>query len=497
MTALYQQIARNQTALIGEHGTTSYAQLLEQAGETARWLEQQNIQVLALLADNSPGWLLVDLACQMAGVCFLPLPHFFSNAQIRHCLKQTGCRHVLSDDKTRLAAFLQTGEKLTQEISGFSLLYMQMKNGTSRLPEGTAKITFTSGSTGEPKGVCLNNHSQQQVAQALDDALAGHQGSHLCLLPLSTLLENVAGAYRALLADCPIHLPSASTLGFNGASVDMVRLTSCIDSTQPATLILVPELLGLLNRACRQGWHAPRSLRFVAVGGARVSPQLLLEAQCHGLPVYEGYGLSECCSVVSLNTPGSNRPGTAGRLLSHQHACIEEGQIKISGNCFLGYVNQPQSWYPQSVPTGDLGWLDHDGFLHTKGRAKNLIISSFGRNINPEWLESELLACDAIQQAAVFGDREAFCSALLYCAPATDDSTINHLLQQLNKTLPEYARIQQWRRLPAPMTADNKLVTGNGRPRRQAIARHYQHFLDDIYHVKAHNDNEVQHHDIL
>src|SRR3546814_875250 len=144
---------------------------------------------------------------------------------------------------------------------------------------------------------------------------------------------------------------------------------------------------------------APEGLRLAAVGGAAVGRTLLKQAHALGVPAYEGYGLSEGASVQTLNLPRANRPGSAGSALPHAHLRIApDGEIEISGSVFAGYLGQtdvPLEWWP----TGDLGHLDDDGFLHVHGRKKHILITGFGRNVSPEWVETEIRAEPQILQA--------------------------------------------------------------------------------------------------
>jgi long-subunit acyl-CoA synthetase (AMP-forming) len=169
-------------------------------------------------------------------------------------------------------------------------------------------------------------------------------------------------------------------------------------------------------------------------------------------------------------------------LLPHLKLQVVDGEIHIIGNSFLGYLNEPDSWYADSVATGDLGYIDDKGFIQLHGRRKNLLISSFGRNINPEWVESEILAHPLIQQCIVVGDAKPYCSALIYADPARINyHEIQQWLDQANRTLPDYAQVQTWLRLNAPMSQANKLLTENGRPRREAIAAHYSPAIEQLY----------------
>lgn len=376
-----------------------------------------------------------------------------------------------------------------QEFGAYRIIRRSM-SASAHLPEGTAKITFTSGSTGAPKGVCLSLEQQIRIAGAIAESVPANAIRHLCVLPLSTLLENVAGVYAPLLKTGEIVIPPLANLGFSGSALTQPeRLLHAISQLRPHSMILLPELLLFLVGAVKQGWRPPEELEFLAVGGARVSPLLLQQAEALGLPVYEGYGLSECASVVSLNRPTAAQPGSVGKPLPHVRVSIEEGEVVVSGNPFLGYVGEPASWYPKAINTGDLGYIDDAGFLHLHGRKKNLLISSFGRNISPEWVESELLAGPLIAQAIVVGDAQPYCAALIHARrPDIQDKDIQIWIDSINQRLPDYARVRYWARLEKSLAAVSGLLTENGRPRRVAIQAH---FADEIASLFASSQQQV------
>lgn len=451
----------------------------------AELLRREGLVVVALHMDNRPDWIVIDLACQMAAACLVPLPTFFSSEQLGHVLGSIPVDAVFTDRPDELAPLcagrVRAGPDLS--IGDCTLLRLEPSAPTGALPENCGKVTFTSGSTGRPKGVCLDNRQLWDQAEALVAATGLERPRHLCLLPLSTLLENVAGVYAPLLAGGEILVPSLAEIGFEGSSsLNPSRLLGLLSRQQPHSIILTPQILKLLVSAAGEGWLPPATLCFVAVGGARVPPSLLEAAQACGIPAFEGYGLSECASVVSLNVPGSNRPGSCGRPLPHVRVDSVDGEILVSGNAMLGYAGEPGSWGQQQIATGDLGFLDDDGYLHIDGRKKNLLISSYGRNIAPEWVESEALADGALAECLVFGDAQPWCVALLTPRdPAAGDHAIQQSIDRCNARLPDYARIRRWRRLAQPLAAWPDLSTGNGRPKRQAIAARYRQVIDALY----------------
>ena len=135
-----------------------------------------------------------------------------------------------------------------------------------------------------------------------------------------------------------------------------------------------------------------------------------------------------------------------------------------------------------AIYTGDLGRLDADGFLHIDGRRKQQLITSFGRNVAPEWPEAELLAGRAIAQAVVFGEsRPALCAVLVPRFAEATDAMLASDVEGANRRLPDYARIAAWIRADTPFHAGNGLATDNGRPRREAVLARYDARIDALY----------------
>jgi long-chain acyl-CoA synthetase len=424
---------------------------------------------VAILLENSPAWVILDLALVRLGCPSLPLPGFFTAAQRRHALDDAGA-----------AALVTAGESESDflNIAGVPLHVESLRSRAGTLPRGTAKVTYTSGSTGWPKGVCLSLDQMESVAASLVAVIgADYAGRHLPVLPLSILLENVAGLYVTVLAGGEYRVLSPSTLGLEQPfQPDIARLACAVAGQGATSLILPPELLrALLMVMVFTGARFPQ-LNFVAVGGSKVAPGLLSQAAGVGLPVYEGYGLSECASVVALNTPSSCKVGSVGRPLRHLSVQIAaDGEIIVGSRPFLGYANGAAREGP--VRTGDLGRLDAEGFLHIDGRRTNTIITTFGRNVAPEWVESELLAQPEIRQALVFGDGQAELGALIVpLTPTMAEEAVARAIDRANQALPAYARVGRWR-LRGPFDPAAGELTANGRPRRAAILNSHPDFI--------------------
>lgn len=462
-------------ALRGATQRYSYAQLLEVVEQRAAHLAAQPAGVLALALDNGPDALLWDLAALFSERPCIILPPFFSPLQRAHCLMQSQAS----------LALVEPGLEDELRSNGFSrgeTFWHRSALVDANLPPGTAKITYTSGSTGTPKGVCLDAGTMLRVSRELEAASRPTEPTqYLAILPIAVLLENL-GMYAALYAGATLTLLPSEQLGLGGSSsVDWKRLLGAIALSGAQSLILVPQLLLGLVTAIERGLMRPGPLKFVAVGGARVAPTLLQRAAAVGLPVFEGYGLSECASVVCLNRPGAVRPGSVGKPLPHvQVKLADDGEVLVSGSSLLGYLGElPHlgQWWP----TGDLGRFDEDGYLYLAGRKKNQFITSFGRNVNPEWIEAELTQNGVVLQAFVHGEGLHQNLALLWPVdPACSDQALEQAVRQCNEQLPDYAQVHRWKRLPEPFSSASGLLTANGRPRRAAILEHYRETLSEL-----------------
>ena len=455
--------------------------LLDAEGD---WLQASG-ERFGLLADNGLGWAIADLALHGRRLPCVPVPGYFTAAQIQHALDDAGVDCVVTDEPQRCRELLAGWR--TAGVSGRTGLAMFRRQLDARerraLPPGTAKVTYTSGSTGTPKGVCLGAGQIDAVARSLARATASLGiERHLCLLPLATLLENVAGIHAPLSVGATCVLPPARVTGMRYSGPDVARLLSTIATQRPESIVLVPELLRLLVTAAERGWHVPGSLKFVAVGGAAVSVDLLERAEDVGLPVFEGYGLSECASVVCLNTPAAHRRGSVGRPLPHARVRVaDDGQIMVSGVTLHGYLGDLPRHSGEEWATGDLGEVDEDGYLYVRGRLRNVFITSLGRNVSPEWVEREIAQQPGIRHVMVHGEARPYAVAIVSAMDGMDDEGVERGIAIANARLPDYARVRRWVRSPGPFTFENGLLTSNGRLRRGAIVARYGALLDALF----------------
>lgn len=458
----------------GQPAKITYSGLLSKVQHAAESLRAQKIKSLALRAENSVDWAIVDLAAMIANIVVIPIPTFFSASQVEHILSQSDVE-VLIGHWQDIPVFVQNESKAIYDtnikIVGYPL-YRTTTRGYVSYLEGTGKITFTSGSTGQPKGVCLSNEHLCRVASSLAQSVKGLTQSHLVLLPLSTLLENITGIYVPLLLGVTSTILSGERTGLLGSSqLDTHSFARVLDDIKPDSLVLTPALLLALIHVVKQQPSLATPLKFVAVGGARVSSQLINAAHTLGIPAFEGYGLSECGSVVCLNTPTGFKPGTCGRPLPHVKIEIaEDGELFVKGNNALGYLNEPFS--NEWLATGDLAQFDEQGFITLSGRKTNLIVTAYGRNVSPEWIESEALSILPETPLIVSGDSQQG-----LCAIVAESDNLETKFSVLNETLPDYAQIHTLLVISNPKAIVN-WHTANGKVKRVNVERYVAQILN-------------------
>lgn len=472
--------------------------------------------VIGIPGGNRVEWVVAQLAIWRAGLTAVPLPPFFSAAQRRHILADAGVTHILCAQGE--GAGEVNGAK---EAENLPTLPVVLSDGA---PEGgldlalcddAAQIIYTSGSTGTPKGVRLEAAQLGWSAAALALAIdARADDRYLSLLPLALLLETLCAVAVPLLVGGHVTLAPTVTAGFGGGAP--VGPAAAVAAARPTCMVLVPQLLAAWVADLEQGGApAPDSLRLVAVGGAAVPATLAARAWTLGIPVHEGYGLSECCSVVALNRPADRRAGTVGRPLPGLAVTIDAGEIVVTGPSVMsGYLRgtplpvlspfppsltrlsaRPRPLAPQPLAprppapsrtwrTGDLGTFDDEGRLTVHGRKDNLIITPWGRNISPEWVEAAIQGDPRVGLCLLSDGGEAGLAVLLVPSPlgapwflAAAPAAVAALVAAACADIPDYARPRrQHVAAPADIIGQG-LLTGNGRLRRRETAAAYRHLL--------------------
>ncbi len=461
----------------------NYLELHQEVERLAEFLVDRRV---GLLLENGVPWACADLALRRSEAVCVPMPGFFTGEQLAHLVRDASLDLVVTDQPERVLDFLEGAQVATLDIAGRSVwLFRRHRTGMggTGLPAGTAKITYTSGTTGTPKGVCLSGKAIESVAETLARTVGATPPDRaLSLLPLSTLLENIGGLYAPLWAGATAQLPTLAECGMAGSSgLQPGKLFDTLRRYDPTTVILVPQLLKVLTEGVAAGYPAPSSLRFAAVGGAPAAPALLGRARALGLPVYQGYGLSEAGSVVCLNLPHAEQAGSVGKPLPHVGVSVNgNGEVVVSGRLFLGYLGG-EPLVDDAWPTGDLGYLDQNGYLHLTGRRKTAYATAYGRNVSPEWVEGELMGHTLIAQAAVFGEARPFNVAVLVPRGSVSPEQMSAAVGAVNTRLPDYARIGACIVADEPFTPLNGMAKAGGALDRKAIAQRYRTHIEPLY----------------
>lgn len=452
-------------AFTDPRGALTRSGLLGDAARLAARLPRE-ARVVGLLLPNGREWAVAQLACVVSGRISVPLPTFFSTQQLSHVIRDAGVQIILAPD--------EGGAHVPEGIARSSVSVTGEGGAMPDVQEGFGTIIYTSGSTGHPKGV---HHGSGQVgwsAGALAAAIgAGAADSYLSVLPLSLLLESICAIFVPALVGGRTHFATALSDAVGRGEAG--GIAAAFAAHRPTTGVVVPELLRVwVAELLATGRRAPDSLRFIAAGGAAVPAETAAAAWQLGIPVHEGYGLSECCSVVAVNRPGARAAGTVGAPLAGLAISIRDGEILVDGPSVMdSYVGGPAAARPW--PTGDLGALDEEGHLVVFGRKDNLIVTALGRNVSPEWVEAALLDDPGIALCAV-GELEGDLGVLIVPAPGAEDwfakADRRALIARVAARcagLPAYAHPTRIGVVGLADARASGLLTGNGRIRRAGL----------------------------
>lgn len=415
----------------------SYAQLWEEAGQVATLLQQRGLKKgdrAVLWAPNCPQWVLAFFGCVRAGVLIVPLDLGSSQEFVEGVVAKTNPKLAFVSRAT--PEFRQSVGLPEIDLLALEGMYRELPppEPVGLLPDDLVEVMFTSGTTGNPKGVMLTHGNLIANLESTSRFGYGKPSDRLVsLLPLSHMFEQTGGLLTPLRLGANVTYPT---------SRQPTMLFKTLRERKVTLLLLVPRgldlfmkgiehevrlkgkywLWRLMMKAARPAPYFLRRLIFRSVhkqmggqldmifsGGAAVDPQLGDKWNLLGVKVIQGYGATEASPVISCHPAWKPRFDSAGLPLPGVEVRIaEDGEILVRGdNVTPGYwENQEQTeasfsdgWYK----TGDLGLFDQDGFLHIKGRKKDMIVPANGQNVYPEDIESILNEHPDIGDAVVVG----------------------------------------------------------------------------------------------
>ncbi len=426
--------------------------------------------------------------------------------------------------------------------------------------EEIATIVYTSGTTGAPKGVCLTHRNILSNLEACADTFPIGPGDEcLSFLPLSHVFERVDGYYFMLRNGVVISYAE---------SIDTVTVN--LQEVRPTVMISVPRLYEkmyarvmervlsgpylrkqIFFAALRAGRAHVRienegrepsaplravvklarkavfsklterlggRMRFFISGGAPLAGDIDLFFRAAGIPVYEGYGLTETAGGIAVNSPEASRAGTVGRIFPNTEARIaEDGEILLRGDgVFETYWERPDDtrnaftdgWFM----TGDTGKLDKDGFLSITDRKKDIIVTAGGKNIAPQPIENRFKSDKFIANTVVFGDKRPFLVALIVpnlenvekFARSKRLDFLNHCdlvnlpqvlrlirerVDHLQKDLPSFQRIKRFTLLSQDLASSQ--VTPTLKVKRKVVEGDFREVLEAMYHHQDHGIHDA------
>ncbi len=423
--------------------TRSYADLLVRVQRVAVFLGSLGLQAgdrVAILLPNCPAWPEIYFGITGLGLTAVPLDAKLRAQEIEFILRDSGARVLFcTEAATELRPDLRARlPDLSQIVSVGSSDAPLAAAGASDVwdrcrprPDDLASLIYTSGTTGQAKGTMLTHANFTSNVEALCRMIEIFpEDNFLLVLPLHHAF--------AFTGNLLIPVASGSAISF----VESIKsFGDDLRATQPTALIGVPLLFEKMHRRVQEnlqanplgrlllkrGWlglikqrireRFGGRLRIMITGGAPCDAELLRAFARLGLPLLEGYGLTETAPVLTLNPQARPKPGSVGVALPNVELRLFDvnaegiGEIAARGpNIMRGYYNQPEAtaavfrdgWFL----TGDLGRVDADGYVTITGRKKCLIVNREGKNINPEEVEAQVLKSPLIKEALALGYRE-------------------------------------------------------------------------------------------
>lgn len=425
-------------ALLGKEIHLTYNQLLAQIDHYAGLLRNVRNERVVIFSENRTEYILALYAIWKNGASVVPIDVMSSQEDVAYILHDSAPRALFcSAEKHELICLALRDAGVQPDVLVFEKLPApnpghETSDFVVDNPEQTAFILYTSGTTGSPKGVMLSfrNLLTNLVAVCVDVRIFTPEDRVMILLPFHHILPLV-GTIVA-----PLYSGATMVLNTSLAAEDMMATFKNYGIT---IMIGVPRLYQLIYKGLREkinqslvaralvklagaidslsfsrkvfgsvqkkfGGH----LKYMVCGGAPVDREVVRLFKTLGFEILEGYGMTETAPMITFTRPGKILPGVPGHLLPGIQIKFVEGEIVVSGNNVMqGYYNKPEDtaqvlkdgW----LHTGDLGYLDEQGYLHITGRKKEIIVLPNGKNINPEEVERAILKqSEFVKEAGVF-----------------------------------------------------------------------------------------------
>lgn len=475
-----------------------------------------------IMLPNSLEWELCEKGLLYLGAIIVGVDGHASAATKTHILQDSaatllitaGILNLVGVDLTQcpdLTTILTLGAwegfQPTQKLLGMGD-FMTLSATPDALPDlptaqDIATLIYTSGTTGAPKGIPYTHRQLLLAAESILRMLPSINAEDvsLCLLPLSHAFQRILNIIA---------------IGVGGSMyfiADPRQFSTDMLDIRPTILVGVPKLYTRIQEAVEaKRASAPlglgklipwstirrnvfgRRIRFLITGAAPMSTATLEFYRKLGVPLYEGYALSENAVTMAMNSPGVVRDGSVGKPMAENTLQLaEDGEILVRGEgVFPGYWNDrntsayftPEGFYK----TGDIGHFDAEGFLFLTGRKSDLIKTSGGRRITPRLIEEKLQTLPGVDIALVFGDGRDRLIAMLSCkTPLTEGykTQLRTELARLNTSLAHYEQIHGLLVTTDHFTIENQHLTASLKPRKKYIASTHHAVIDELFQTLA------------
>lgn len=378
---------------------------------------------IAIVGDNSYAWIVSYYGTVNGGSVAVPLDANLSAEDLCELIDRADATVLVYDKARASVAELsrekcpklkhristqspENGEELPAGDVFFETFVGGQKPGFSHAPapEDLATIMFTSGTTGKSKGVMLTHRNLAENATAQD------MGFEPGIVLLSVL--PIHHAY-CLSMDILKGMSIGAVVCINDS---LLRVLKNIKLFEPNIILMVPLMIETFAKKLEETDWIPAPLvkakvfgkqfHTICSGGAYLNPDYLKRFEKYGVTILQGYGMTECAPVISMNTPTDKKAGSIGKCMQNCEVKVVDEELWVKGSSVMqGYYQMPEETAETLVDgwlrTGDLGYVDEEGYLFLTGRKKNLIITPNGENVSPEELENKIGAARLVQEVLV------------------------------------------------------------------------------------------------
>ncbi len=470
---------------VGKIKQIYYSQLFEYVFRFSRFLKNQGVKkgdkiLISLM--NSPEFYIIDLACLNLGAIVVPVVGI-NQEDFNYILNEVKPKLIFSEKRIRknrnLLVDLNKDLEENLDFSGNELRSFT-KNSISN-------IVYTSGSSGNPKGVLISHFAI--LSNIIRQPVDFKQGEVIVsYLPLSHMFERVCGFYAPLFRGSSIAVSSPSDLiddlkrykphAFLSVPRVLEKVHVGINSKAMFKILFkLPFGKKIISRLLHRRFGG--RLKYVVSGGSKLDKEKHDFFWDLGLRVFEGYGMTEAGPVISTNYEKEYKHGSVGKPLKDVEIKIDNDEILIKSpslmeRYFKGNRIKKGEWFR----TGDKGFIDEEGFLYVLGRLDDKIVLTNSKKTYPEPIEKRLNKNRYVKQSFVYGDGKPYLVALIV---SDYPDKINSVIRNVNSSLNWYEEIRNFKVISNEFSVENTLLTISHKLRRKKIYEVYKNLIEEMY----------------